>query len=566
MESFYGGAKGDSINIKVCYEDVLSSNDKNQTTVVKPAVQVMMDDFKHGALTTSKVGYGEYVIINTSYGRNENNGNIYRRGFDITANPVYRLRKNVIREAAFTFTVAELIASDVGLKVEDTFEFTKGKYYFKNIEAAAALNFSENLISSIAFLEINSHFADRNVNLFYLFEGYGAEYIGRILGPVGNTPTVEVNHYDTVESISNDEFNPLNKGNMSYTVTGNDLVPGLVEMRDNLDGTYTPVTNDEIKVNWVNVEDINGNVQNWMVGFKVPYFVPKFYTEMIEPYMANGSRLYDGYEKLVTERAFNDGKNGKYPFFKAWTLSVPHGVKGDSLDSLALKKDDTKLYARYRSYDKYRGGELIPNENGDELHEVGDLNLIEKIVVTEHEIPLANGVIPRGHVLVKYTVLKNTEQDIVYDGETGWFDIGLAKGKDGAPFKVYCVAGGSSVSDLDDYVTNLNSLSFEPENIFQYDPETNTLDESRTNDLNVDYNGSCILYVIDETVYYITYDYSKGEWFSQKLDISEFTVPERVITADAAAAEGLMTNGYFVKSHEVKSVYDLIGKPAEWYE
>ena len=67
MYSFYGGRPGNSFIIIKNF----------------PTVQDMVDDFKKGPNYTD-VHYDEYVIINTQDKNSEDNGKIYRRGYEYT--------------------------------------------------------------------------------------------------------------------------------------------------------------------------------------------------------------------------------------------------------------------------------------------------------------------------------------------------------------------------------------------------------------------------------------------------------------------------------------------------
>ena len=68
-ESFYGGRQGASFVIVRRYS----------------SIEEMLNDFKDGGITTQKVNYGEYVIIDTNDKNNKENGCVYRRGMNINA-------------------------------------------------------------------------------------------------------------------------------------------------------------------------------------------------------------------------------------------------------------------------------------------------------------------------------------------------------------------------------------------------------------------------------------------------------------------------------------------------
>lgn len=72
MQSFYGGRRGISFILKKSFSSIAEMN----------------EFFAKGAETTSEVGYGEYVVVNTQYTRDKSNGQVYMRGFDGAEGPI----------------------------------------------------------------------------------------------------------------------------------------------------------------------------------------------------------------------------------------------------------------------------------------------------------------------------------------------------------------------------------------------------------------------------------------------------------------------------------------------
>ena len=86
----------------------------------------------------------------------------------------------------------------------------------------------------------------------------GAEYIGQVVGPQGETPTVEVGSYVDIKALV--DASPAEGGYGEYNMRDN-LIPG------RSGNTY----NDTIKYAYVKVRDADGNIEGGLIGFQMPY-------------------------------------------------------------------------------------------------------------------------------------------------------------------------------------------------------------------------------------------------------------------------------------------------------
>lgn len=148
----------------------------------------------------------------------------------------------------------------------------------------------------------------------------GAEYIGQIVGPRGQTPKVQVDHYDDIV----DDYG-ITASERSYTVTDDDIVPGsweengIRQFRDNIDYVYATMI------------DALGNVIGCAIGFKVTTLVMNFEARSISPYtnreIDDQGRYYN--DHLIIEDP-DEYINGKWihPFYEKWQIKVPHGYHG----------------------------------------------------------------------------------------------------------------------------------------------------------------------------------------------------------------------------------------------
>lgn len=255
----------------------VSSGDPATIKLPNLMLESMVDCFKKGGETTSEVGYGEYVIIDTLLNLNDpssvDNGKVFRRGMNYD--------------------------SDLG----------------------------------------------------------GAEYIGQIVGPKGDTPILEMN---TIEEI-------LSRGGRHefYTVANDSLVPGIDYEESDPSKKY----NDSIEYGWsdiyVNV-DPERHIKKYvgsMIGFRFPYLVPEFKTNGRSAYYEVGDErpagkevgdvLADDFDVLVYngEGADQDPHHGDtgHPFYRKWKMSIPKGIKGDSASQFEVIprkiREDAPLWA-----------------------------------------------------------------------------------------------------------------------------------------------------------------------------------------------------------------------------
>lgn len=199
----------------------------------------MVQCFEQGAVSSSEVNYGEYVIIDTIVNmhnkNNVDNGKVFRRGMD------------------------------------------------------------------------------------YQGELAGAEYIGQIVGPQGETPEVDITHYLDVIALTphkQDTYNPVEQ----------DIIPGSY-----VDGSGVRHFEDEIKFAYATIKDPAGNVIGCQIGFQIPTLVQEFEARSMSPYEQRAVGVdgkYYNYD-LITEDAdeYIDGK-WKHPFYEKWQIKLPHGYHG----------------------------------------------------------------------------------------------------------------------------------------------------------------------------------------------------------------------------------------------
>ena len=146
----------------------------------------------------------------------------------------------------------------------------------------------------------------------------GAEYIGQIVGPQGDSPEIMMDSFTTL----------VEEGGPQISYEKEDIIPGMELGEDN-----QPIYNDAIKSSWVTIKDKFGIVTGCKIGFQFPYHVFNFTAESVSAYT----------EGELIQRI--DDK--KHPYFSKWKISIPKGVKGDALSNLQVVNGMAKKGAKY---------------------------------------------------------------------------------------------------------------------------------------------------------------------------------------------------------------------------
>lgn len=195
----------------------------------------------------------------------------------------------------------------------------------------------------------------------------GAEYIGQIVGPSSGTPLFQFDTLDNVIEYSNindkEKYDPENGDIRVYPTQISDGKITQYNYRKDENGQYkdrdiirdknglitsyakniktvtSTIDNgglvsgkeqDGIKWTWCNIKKANENSESWFyVGLKIPYLVNEFDAKSVNPYDNNGN--YKGKVAIIP-----DENNDNHPFYKKYTLEIPRGIKGDSLDGIKV--------------------------------------------------------------------------------------------------------------------------------------------------------------------------------------------------------------------------------------
>lgn len=201
----------------------------------------------------------------------------------------------------------------------------------------------------------------------------GAIYIGQISGAPGPAPYLELTTIEeideTYETAGNQDI--YRKGDGKYSIEDGNLVPGKYE--ENGEIKY----NDEIK--WAYCSFVEEELGVAKIGFLTPYPVIDFEANLVETH----------YKGPFTEKL----DDGSHPYYSKWNISIPKGIKGESLNNLRVIKANSNieeydgqeddiannrdiLVYDYYNYDNSDDGEPVSIY-------LGDYNMIDTIEVTE---------------------------------------------------------------------------------------------------------------------------------------------------------------------------------------
>lgn len=157
----------------------------------------------------------------------------------------------------------------------------------------------------------------------------GAEYIGQIVGPQGDSPELEIDNYDA-------------SGNTGEYAVKDGLVPGAAVQYENGQVRVSDFE-DTIKYSWITLRDEFGNIYSCRIGFQFPYFVLALTAESVSPYYNRSNNGKD----FVNQNLIVKTDDGQHPYFAQWHVSIPKGIKGDDSNNLNIAPSYAKQNVAY---------------------------------------------------------------------------------------------------------------------------------------------------------------------------------------------------------------------------
>ncbi len=284
MDSFYGGKQGVSFVIKASFN----------------SINEMVENFKEKNDNKAKVWFGEYCLIDTVNKNDKNNGKIFRRGIATSTNAA-------LGGAEY---IGQIVGPSSGTPL---FQFDT----LNNVINHNHNGENENYDPSAGDIRVYPTSVDDKGNI----NGY-------------NYRKDENGQYKDFD-LEKDEQGSITFANniktLSYTVKNESLIPGKT-----VDEKGNPVYNNDIKWTWCNIKKANENSESWFyVGFQIPYLVNEFTSESVYPYDDNGN-YKDTTALIPIQDRDKEGNLIDHPFYQKYTLRIPKGIKGDSLNGIKV--------------------------------------------------------------------------------------------------------------------------------------------------------------------------------------------------------------------------------------
>lgn len=329
MSSFYGGPQGRNFIISKTFKTVAE----------------MLLAFADPNFTTVK--FDEYVLIETEDKSNPENGLLFRRGYDYG---------NHSKDTITSWTANATI---------DENSTVRGPYTGENVLACGA-ELVGSLVGPIGksplmklmtideAIEIGTQYEEGDTTLYDYTTGYGN------YGLKYEVKEIPVENEDGTPVIGEDGL-PL--VNVEYDVdneNGN-IVPGKYVGEDGKN-----VYNDEIEWYYCTVRDIHGVEGTAYLGFRFPYLVIDYDAHTVDPYYHR-----DDNEETITftNRELVDRLDDMlHPYYEKWNISIPKGIKGDSLRNLRVITVTEEHRDKIKLFPVKEDGELNMHETYGDIY------------------------------------------------------------------------------------------------------------------------------------------------------------------------------------------------------
>ena len=223
--------------------------------------------------------------------------------------------------------------------------------------------------------------------LDYQGELGGAEYIGQIVGPQGDTAEISMDGFTTL----------VNKGGPQIAYEKDDIIPGMY-LNENEEQQF----NDAVHSSWVTIKDDFGIITGCKIGFQFPYHVFEFETERVSAY--------------TTDQLIERIDEKEHPYYSKWKISIPDGIKGDALTNLQITNSMAKAGCPYYDNIECNGEPLGILENDVDILITNKDNYIENAKGK----PIADPKSITRDVTVRYVAAEHTYKEIVVYKQTNY--------------------------------------------------------------------------------------------------------------------------------------------------
>ena len=331
------------------------------------------------------------VYTNRSYAMDEVDTNLFKlvtreQGGNVPvdeANNVYLIGKNGLNKRDYTFKNH----FNDGTQINDTqYHFPQKlaegmvQCFAKGAKSASEVNYGEYvLIDTVE--EVNDYVNPDNGKVFRRgmnidSELAGAEYIGCIVGPKGETIELKYGHYEDI-------YNQPHTGDGQYDIDHDDLVFG--SYIDEVTGDR--VYEDAIKYAYVTLVDEYNNVIGSLIGFKIPTLVEEYEARSMSPYEQRATDpetgKYYNYDLISEDPEQYIDNRWQHSYYQKWQIKVPHGYHGVNVGDLQIVPTKT-MPAGFKSND-YEGTKVYSDPDLAEAHEIGLLTTATDVILTNYD-------------------------------------------------------------------------------------------------------------------------------------------------------------------------------------
>lgn len=250
----------------------------------------------------------------------------------------------------------------------------------------------------------------------------GAEYIGQILGPQGESPELHLDKFDTVSQITGARQS-------TYTAEADDIIPGSY-----LDEAGVRTFNDYISYSWVTVKDSYGNVEGCLIGFKAPTLVQDYEAKSMSPYeqrAKDSEGKYYNYDLISEDPEQYIDNKWQHPYYQKWQIKVPHGYHGvnstniEIIPSATKPKCDEEEYAGTSLYnDKELTDEALVLTDSIEILRDENFDTSEDILYALADYEGSQYYVKKEDCYKYIIRYRETNFDNLEEGEVTYYEIG----------------------------------------------------------------------------------------------------------------------------------------------
>ena len=168
-----------------------------------------------------------------------------------------------------------------------------------------------------------AYWDEKNPTAASTAKSHGAILVGKISGPAGRAPNVKLVPMSSVTAAANNHAGSVPHSVLVPVSSGQiTMIPGKIPMSEN---KY----NDNIKFKSVTVRTDRQDDSTVYAGFEVPYSVIDF--------AASSASAYSNPTITPSTSAYSSATGlWNHPFYNKWNLTVPKGIKGDTLGNLQI--------------------------------------------------------------------------------------------------------------------------------------------------------------------------------------------------------------------------------------